>query len=491
MLAATVLAGGQFAAIAPALAQGSDEDRIAALEAQVQMLMQEIQAMKAEQASRPAPAPAPPAALAQRVTTAETTGVPMSLQPQTTQVPPRPGVAGHPFYAPLPEGRTTGILATGNDTVRLSFSGQINRALNVVDDGQSTDLYQVDNENASSRFRFLGETSPYNDTVALTAFEFEWPVNGTLDVSQLEETVSDSLNRSFNLRLLEVGFSNNRLGSAFIGQGWMASDGTAEIDISGITTPFWSGQTFAFGGMLLTAEDGPGVVDGFVARRAVPEPGDYATDAEYQTALADFSSNPSNFVNVFQTGNALDGLSRAVRVRYNTPVYAGFQLSASAATEDRYDVALRYAGETEWARIAAAASYWTQDNDDGYDGYTGSASIFLKGGEAWYDGLSFTLSAATQDFDSRSNSPTTYFGKVGYVADLWNIGRTGFALGYGNYDDFRVEGESVDMWGLGISQNIDPLGTEVYLGLTNYSADSREVDYNDMTLFQFGTMVRF
>jgi hypothetical protein len=105
--------------------------------------------------------------------------------------------------------------------------------------------------------------------------------------------------------------------------------------------------------------------------------------------------------------------------------------------------------------------------------------------------LSFTLSAATQDFDNRANSPATYFGKVGYVADIWTLGRTGFALGYGNYDDFRVKGESVDMWGLGISQNVDPLGTEVYLGLTNYSADSRDVDYNDMTLFQFGTMVRF
>ena len=90
-------------------------------------------------------------------------------------------------------------------------------------------------------------------------FEFEWPVNGSLDVSQLEESTAP--NDGFQLRLLEVGFSNNRYGSFFIGQGWMASDGTAEIDVSGITTPLWSGQTFAYGGMLPTADGG------FVPRR--------------------------------------------------------------------------------------------------------------------------------------------------------------------------------------------------------------------------------
>ncbi len=459
-------------ALAPLPAVAQDEARIAALEAQVQMLMQEIQAIKADQAAVVA---APSSGLTQQAVAAETTRVPVALQ-QKIETPPSPGVAGHPFYATLPEGRTTGVLATGNDKVRLTFSGQINRALNVVDDGVSTDLFQVDNENASSRFRFLGETSPYADTQALTLFEFEWPINGSLDVSQLDPSVTDSLNKGLNLRLLEVGFSNNRYGSLFIGQGWMASDGTAEVDLSGITTPMWSGQTFAYGGMLPTADGG------FVPKDPSQAPDD-TTDPYY--------TDPTNFVSVFQLGNALDGLSRLVRVRYNTPVYAGFQLSAAAATEDRYDVALRYAGETSWARFAAAASYWTDVSDDGYDGYTGSASMILVNDTAWWDGLSFTVSAARQDFDAFENSPTTYFGKVAYQFRIWDVGRTAVALAYGSYDDFRVVDEDMQLYGLGFSQNFDAIGTEAYAGLTQSSFDNPAIDYSDMTTLQFGAMVRF
>jgi hypothetical protein len=232
---------------APLAASAQDQAaRIAALEAQLDLLMQEIQSMKAEQtqqarqirqaAAAPAPAQVPSQPAAQQIAVAEATGVAPGMQ-GLLRTPPTPGVAGHPFYGALPDGRETNILATGNQNVRLTFSGQINRALNTVDDGISTDVYQVDNENASSRFRFLGESNALDETQALALFEFEWPVNGPLDVSQLEQSVSDSINRTFNLRLLEVGFSNNTYGSFFIGQGWMASDGTSEMDITGVTTP--------------------------------------------------------------------------------------------------------------------------------------------------------------------------------------------------------------------------------------------------------------
>ena len=263
---------------APLAASAQDQAaRIAALEAQLDLLMQEIQAMKAEQVQQSreirqaaaAPAPVPQTAaptVGQQVAVAEATGVAPGMQ-GLLRTPPSPGVAGHPFYGALPDGRETNILATGNQNVRLTFSGQINRALNTVDDGISTDVYQVDNENASSRFRFLGESNALEETQALALFEFEWPVNGSLDVSQLEQSVSDSINRTFNLRLLEVGFSNNTYGSFFIGQGWMASDGTSEMDITGVTTPLWSGQTFAFGGMLPTVN---GEDFDYIPRRSTP-----------------------------------------------------------------------------------------------------------------------------------------------------------------------------------------------------------------------------
>jgi len=484
LLASTILAS---LSAWPAFAQ---DDRLAELERQIAALSQQVQELKAQQAAPAAATPPPGAFPAGAVVATEETGVPVALLPQVVKTPESPGVAGHPFYGALPEGRTTGAMATGNDKVRLAFSGQINRALNFIDDGLSSDLYQVDNENASSRFRFLGSTSPLNDTLALSAFEFEWPYNGSLDVSQLDQSVPSNINQDFNLRLLEVGFSNNDWGSVFIGQGWMASDGTAEIDLSGITTPFWVGQTFAYGGMLPTQS---GADTDYVPRDegAVPQPGDYDTEEEYEQALGDYSVASSNFANVFTLGNNLDGLSRLVRVRYNTPVFAGFQLSGSAATEDRYDVALRYAGETSWAKFAAAGSYWTDTSDSGYDSYTGSASMLLASEGSWWNGLSFTVSAATQELDQAERSPTTYFGKIGYGTNIWDVGRTAFALGYGRYDDFRVEDETMELFGVGFSQNLDALGTELYAGFWQTQFDNPDIDYNDMTTFQAGAMVRF
>ncbi len=493
MFAASILA---IAAAAPLPALAQDQAaRIAALEAQVNLLMQEIQSMKVEQTQQAreirqvAAAPAPQVRAssgAQQVAVAEATGVAPSMQ-GLLRTPPSPGVAGHPFYGALPDGRETNVMATGNPNVRLTFSGQINRSLNTVDDGLSTDLYQVDNENASSRFRFLGESNALEETQALALFEFEWPVNGSLDVSQLEQSVSDSINRTFNLRLLEVGLSNNRYGSFFIGQGWMASDGTSEMDITGVTTPMWSGQTFAFGGMLPTAN---GESTDYIPRRTPPNRDDYASEEEYEAALGDFSVASGNFLNVFTLGNNLDGLSRLVRVRYNTPVWNGFQLSGSAGTEERYDVALRYAGQTDWARMAAGASWWTDASDGGFDGISASGSLVLTS-DQWWNGIGAAIQYATMSFDDLDNEPTTWMGKLTYTRNFWDIGRTGFAIQYSKYEDFWADGTDFKLYGFGFSQNIDRIGSEAYFGVTQNEFTVPGYDVNDMTLYQAGLMVRF
>lgn len=486
-------------AMTPARVAAQDAATLAELERQIALLSQQVAELKAAQAAQAqrietvaaAPAPAPAQAPAQapvRQAGAAAELSPDQLPLQTIRTPPNPGIAGQPFFAEQPKGRTTGVMATGNDRVRLTFSGQINRAVNLVDDGLDRTALHVDNENASSRFRFLGQTSPMNETQAVSLFEFEWPTNGSLSVNQIDQNV----NNDINLRLLEVGFANNAWGSVFIGQGWMASDGTSEIDISGITTSGWSGQTFGIGGSLLTSDDSD---YGYVSRNAGAEPdhADYATEADYQAARDTYAANSRNFVSIFSLGNNLDGLSRQKRVRYNTPIYGGFQASASAAVDEMYDFALRYGGNTSWARFAAAASYWTNSKsarEGGFEGYSASASLMLT--EGITEGLSFTLSAATQDFkDSVRDDPTTWFGKIGYVQDYWDMGRTGFALMYGNYDQFRTHNEEMDLYTLAFSQNIDALGVELYMGYTLSEIDNPTIDYNDTNVFQIGTMVRF
>lgn len=469
----------------PALGQAQDAERIAALEAQLETLIREMETLKQGMAAtQQLAAQAKETAVEATTITTNRQSIGPDQLPSAAPVvrmPPSPGIDGQPFYPPS-EGRTTGVLATGNDLVRLTFSGQIHKAINTVNDGVDTNAFIVDNENASTRFRFLGETDPYREWQAVTLFEFEWPANGSLDVNQIDQQANKSGGvGDLNLRLSEVGFSNSTFGSFFIGQGWMASDGTAEIDLSGHTSPVWSGQTFSFGGMLATQDTLPGANTDYVSRVPGAAPDD-PDDPYYETS--------SNFVNIFSLGNNLDGHSRLNRVRYNTPVFSGVQLSTSVANEDKWDAALRYGVGGDWGKFAVAVSYWGQQRNAGYDAYTGSASLRLA------SGLSFTVSGAEQRFRNganRDNKPRTWFGKIAYDAKLNSLGNTSFGLMYANYEDFRVKGETMELYGLGLQQNIDRFAAELYLAINqaNLSSDDPTLSYNNMTVITAGSRVRF
>lgn len=437
-LGASLLA---LASATTATAQNADA-RIAALEAQLQALMAEVAALRAEQAQQ-----------AEVIAAAPITRSPTGAA--VIQQPPTEGVAGHPFFPAAPDGRRTGVMGTGNDRVRLTFSGQINRALNTVDDGRSTRTYHVDNENASTRFRFLGETAAYEGWRAVSLFEFEFMSNRSLVVNQNNQSGNEQISR----RLFDIGVNNNDYGTITLGHGWMASDGTSELDISGITTPTWPSVHFGFGAMLFT--DNAGLTN--------------------RTVLSAMDS--------------LDGLSRRDRIRYDSPVFAGFQLSTSAAADDAYDVALRWAGSVPGARFLVGGSYWRDNSDkvfgSKFDGWSASGTVRLEGNNAWYDGISVVGAVAQRNFDSRDNTPFFWYGKLAYTTNIFDFGRTGFAINYGNYDEFASADEDGYMIGAGISQNVDPLGLELYAGFHKLTLKSPTIDYNDMYVLQTGMMVRF
>src|SRR5690554_4045731 len=84
------------------------------------------------------------------------------------------------------------IVLSGSDILNLTVSGQINRGLLVVDDGEDTTLLNVDNNNSSSRIRFIAETKPVEGWVAGAAYETEFRLNNSASLSQLDEDVNDT-----------------------------------------------------------------------------------------------------------------------------------------------------------------------------------------------------------------------------------------------------------------------------------------------------------
>ncbi len=106
----------------------------------------------------------------------------------------KPEVASTKAPPPVEKVVTTG----GGERVKLSISGWVNRAVNIVDDGKDTDAYFVDNDNAESRVTFTG-TGKINDDLTLgSVIELTIAPNKASDVNQKTKrpaTFSNSASR--------------------------------------------------------------------------------------------------------------------------------------------------------------------------------------------------------------------------------------------------------------------------------------------------------
>ncbi|MGD9019673.1 MAG: hypothetical protein PVF84_05445, partial [Desulfuromonadales bacterium] len=62
--------------------------------------------------------------------------------------------------APAPQDK---VVTSGQERVKLSISGHVNRAVNLVDDGKENKAYFVDNDNSESRVNFVGTVKVDDD----------------------------------------------------------------------------------------------------------------------------------------------------------------------------------------------------------------------------------------------------------------------------------------------------------------------------------------
>ncbi len=335
------------------------------------------------------------------------------------------------------------VIESGEERIKLSISGQVNRAVNIADDGRRTKVYNVDNDNSSTRFRFDGEGTVNEEFSIGALIELEVQSNPSNEVSQEDE---DTGTATVNDRKAEVIFDHERFGALSLGQGSTASDGTSEVDLSGTDVIGYSSISDLAGGLLFVDSD------------------EY-TDVD----IGDVFSN-------------LDGLSRQDRIRYDTPEFAGFQLSGDVISNQRYSTALRWAGDFGDIEAAAAAAY-SNPNDDGNDYIiNGSASALHKP-----SGLNLTVAAGTQD----EQSAKTGYIKAGYIAELVDIGSTNFSVDYGrdvNFNDSSSEGNTIGGFAV---QNLADFGTEFFTGVRWHEGQADDNSFDDIWVLTFGSRVKF
>lgn len=373
----------------PVSAQSLDE-----LRRQVEILTQRIEQLEAEQRSRPAAAPA----------------------------------------------GTEGLVESGEESIRLTLSGQVNRGVLFADNGSDSEVFHVDNDNSSTRFRFVGEGDLNNDITVGTQIEIQFESNSTADISFNQ---SDAADAEITERKLELYFDSDQYGRVWLGQGDTASNSTSEVDLSGTSVVAYSAIADMAGG--LEFDNGREIGDAF-----------------------------SNF----------DGLSRDDRLRYDTPNFGGFSLSASSVESDDWDGALRFSGEIAGIRTAAAVAY---ANSDDFEQINGSASVLLS------SGLNFTAAAGTRDLDAAGrDDPFFYYVKVGQRLDIFDIGQTRLAIDFTQADDVEADGEESTSYGAFVVQTLDPVATELYLGVRNHALDlDSGGDPDDLIAVLAGARIKF
>lgn len=343
--------------------------------------------------------------------------------------------------------QTSKTVVSGSERVKLAISGQVNRAVNVVDDGDETDAYFVDNGASDSRIRFVG-TAGINENLTLgSRIEYALSPDSSEDVNQENKESGDF----FDERVVEIYLQSEQYGTLYLGKGSTASDNTAEVDWSGTDVVQYASIADIAGGMLFRESAS-----------------DMLTDVKVSEAFKDF-----------------DGLSRKSRLRYDTPSFYGFGLAGSAISDSRWDTALRWAGSGYGLKMGAAAAvaYINASNAD-YQ-YDGSFSMLHE-----ETGLNFTFSAGTQDAQT-GDDPYNLWGKLGWQTQFWPLGKTSFAVDYGYSENLTADNDEGESFGLAVVQSLADYGTEFYLQFRQYSLDRDTApDVDDIDVGTIGARVK-
>ncbi len=360
----------------------------------------------------------------------------------------------------------------GNRKVSLTVYGQVTTAVmfwdadqNVGGTGtQESNVYVGSPQTSGTRFGFKGGAKITSDWSAGYRIELQWQP-GDLDLVRKDLDDGDDL-PEFRLAYWEL--KSKTYGGIQVGQTDTSNSGIAEIDLS---------KTSIADGMS-SSQAGDEIIERFLNG---PD-------------LENFEFNRRNVV------------------KYSTPTFAGFVVSAAYGEDDLWDVAVRYAGEFGGFKLAAGIAYGeTSDNtvsvgDGAFTPSNGDRGAevpiqTLNGGASIVHtatGLFATASAGQRETDgtiacagknansNNGNCDTEWFwfAKGGIEQKWMSLGKTSlFGMG-GEYKD-AIDRAS-QYWGLGAVQQIDAAAMELYISYRHYDIDP---GYNATPDADFDTVV--
>ena len=260
----------------------------------------------------------------------------------------------------------TGSLGLPAQAVEVSISGQVNRLIMSVDNGEEDGLVHADNSVSGTRVRIEGMEQMDNGVSVGLLYETQLQSNPS-DKITVDSLDSDGVGGNvgsgdhFSTRHANVWFKGE-FGKITIGQGSGAADGTAEVDRSGTTVIQYIGAS-----------------------------NDLLGSMEYG----------SSGVTVGEARSSFDGLGRNDNLRYDAAKDA-FSFAASIGNGDKVELSGGYAVDD----LQVSVGIWdAADSGDDLSGYAVSAS--------WVNASGLSLTGAYSG-DDRDGDPTNIYFKVGF-----------------------------------------------------------------------------
>lgn len=383
----------------------------------------------------------------------------------------------------------------GNRKVSLTISGWVAEQVMWWDDGAERNVYVTGTGTTlASNFKLTGQATISPGWTAGYVIQVETDTADPLLVNQDD----DDLNAAVNLQQSYWFINSDRLGKLSLGQLSPASDNTAIlVDGSGTLVPAnW---------VLFDNQ-------GFFLRS-----GRNLTTANWGD-LGHCNTSGVNTLGV--AGDCGAGGVPGNYVRYDTPTFAGFSMSADWGEDDAWDIAARYAGEFNGVKLAVAATYYQNNEYRGASNVIDHTGYFEIGAYLQHvpTGLFIYGAYGHENTDYKPGAFPAYipdnannwYLKAG-LRRKWNaLGHTVLFGEYGQKND-AVDQEAIDnalgglatssklrQWGLGVVQEIDAAAMSMWLMYRNYDGDltinndgPEKVDIDNMHIVKFGALINF
>ena len=327
----------------------------------------------------------------------------------------------------------------------VSVSGQVNRAIRFADNGNSSDVQNVDGAASGSRFGLYASGEAFPGIVAGAVIEEGFGANGSVNIDAPDAVKPSTV----NFRKSFLYFSGD-FGKVSMGWAAPAGNGVEWTSYNGA----WAGTSYG--------------LDTNTAINVMTAGGmdlmDLNDDGE-PVAVTTFGFFPS--VNI----------GRQNTLRYDSPSIGPVSFAASLQKEDG-------AGKKDtldWS-FGGGLSHSVAGNGVQAGVFLMDDKLAIAGGIKFAQGTALDATWAAEDSVNRDYEST-------YVVASHAWGNTSVAISYRTVDD-NMSGREGQRVGLGVNQSLGK-GVSVYAGFHNFSFEQPRYDLEDLNAFHVGSLVTF